>query len=417
MLQVDLPFNPKPPTILHIDLNSCFATVEQQANPKIRGKPVAVAAYTTPSGCIIAPSVEAKKLGIRVGMRVKDGKILCPDLIILPPDPWKYRNIHLLLRELLKQYSDRVFPKSIDEFVIDMEGYPAFNRGIIITAKEIKDRIKKEIGEAITVSIGIGTNRFLAKTAASLHKPDGLDVIDAHNYKFVYKNLKLADLCGIKLQNAIRLQSQGVFSVWDFYTSPIWRLKAAFQSILGYYWYVRLHGFEIDDICFNRKSYGNSYALRKPLSTPEELAPILQKLVIKTGQRLRRGGYSTKGVHVAILYRDFSYWHKGVTLPDYIFDSRDIFSVTYALITRSPYRKPVRNLAESCFDLKKEEYLQMSFIDDIYKKRNLCRAVDSINEKWGDYVITPALMMGTEEQIMDRVSYGGIKELEEIVMN
>src|SRR5579872_2145080 len=87
----NLPFNAKSPTILHIDLNSCFATIEQQANPKLRGKPIAVAAYTTPSGCIVAPSIEAKRFGIKTGMRVKDGKMLCRDLIVLPPDPNKYR--------------------------------------------------------------------------------------------------------------------------------------------------------------------------------------------------------------------------------------------------------------------------------------------------------------------------------------
>ncbi|MBM3283463.1 DNA polymerase, partial [Candidatus Gottesmanbacteria bacterium] len=80
-----LPFNPKSPTVMHIDLNSCFATIEQQANPKLRGKPIAVAAYTTPLGCIIAPSIEAKRLGVRLGMRVKDGRMICPSLIILSP--------------------------------------------------------------------------------------------------------------------------------------------------------------------------------------------------------------------------------------------------------------------------------------------------------------------------------------------
>jgi len=96
-----LNFNPAPSTILHIDLNSCFATIEQQANPHLRGKPVAVAAYTTPSGCILAPSVEAKRYGIQTGMRVKDGKALYPKLIVIPADPWKYRNVHLALRKIL----------------------------------------------------------------------------------------------------------------------------------------------------------------------------------------------------------------------------------------------------------------------------------------------------------------------------
>jgi len=203
---------------MHIDLNSCFATIEQQANPLLRGKPIAVAAYTTPSGCIIAPSVEAKRLGIKVGMRVKDGKLIYPQLIVLPPDPWKYRNVHLALRKLLNQYTDLVVPKSIDEFVLNLEGYPAFKKGMMNVGKEIKERIKKEIGDWLTVSVGIGPNRFLAKTACGLHKPDGLDEINKDNFKEIYSGLMLTDLCGIKKKNAIRLNNCGIFTVLDFYT-------------------------------------------------------------------------------------------------------------------------------------------------------------------------------------------------------
>ena len=89
----ELGFNSKPSTILHIDLNSCFATIEQQANPHLRGKPIVVAAYTTPSGCIVAPSIEAKRYGVKVGMKVKEGRLLCSDLIVMEPDPAKYKNV------------------------------------------------------------------------------------------------------------------------------------------------------------------------------------------------------------------------------------------------------------------------------------------------------------------------------------
>src|SRR3989344_9426821 len=175
----DLDFNSKSSTILHIDLNSCFATIEQQANPHLRGKPIAVAAYTTANGCILAPSIEAKKYGVRTGMRVKDGKILCPSLIILASDPWKYRNVHLALRKLLSQYTSDLYPKSIDEFVLNLEGFPSLVASSMQqVASEIKQRIKTEIGEWLTVSIGIAPNRFLAKLASGLHKPDGLDEIN-----------------------------------------------------------------------------------------------------------------------------------------------------------------------------------------------------------------------------------------------
>ena len=414
----NLGFNPKPPTILHIDLNSCFATIEQQANPWLRGRPVAVAAYATANGCILAASVEAKKLGVKTGLRVKDGKILCPDLIVLSPDPWKYRNVHLALRNLISQYTSDFSPKSIDEFVLNLENFPCLTgRNISDVANEIKVRIKSEIGEWLTVSVGIAPNRFLAKLAAGFHKPDGLDVIDSHNFEKVYGGLELTDLPYIKLRNAARLNGMGIFSVSDFYNSPLWKLKAAFASINGYYWYLRLRGWEIDDVEFGRKSYGNSYALPKPLITLEELSPILSKLVEKMGARLRYAGYCASGIHVAVFYRDGDFWHKGASLSEDVFDSRDIYKKAFRILAKSGCKKPVRELAVSVFNIKKNENNQLSLFFDVVKRRNLVDAIDSVNEKWGNFVITPARMTQLPEgAVPDRIAFGGVKELEEFTL-
>jgi len=421
-----LDFNPRSSTIMHIDLNSCFATIEQQANPLLRGKAVAVAAYTTPAGCIIAPSIEAKRCGIKVGMRVGEGKLLCPGLVVLSPDPHKYRNVHLALRTLLGGYTENLSPKSIDEFVLDLQGYPAFQKGIWNVAKEIKQRIKSEIGEAITVSVGLGPNRFLAKLASNLHKPDGLDEINKDNFYDIYSSLALTDLCGIKTRKMLRLNSMGIFSVLDFFKAPLWKLKAAFKSIVGYYWYLRLHGWEtcppslrsgagrrVDDAVFARRSYGNSYALSKPFEKPAELSPILQKLVVKMSSRLRKAGYKTKGVHLAISYRDGSFWHKGCKTQKVLFDSRDIYKKAFGLLLESPYKKPVREIAVSCFNLTKDNLLQLDFFEDMEKKTNLVKAVDGINERWGNFILTPASMLGSDTYVPDRIAFGGVKELEE----
>jgi len=176
---------------MHIDLNSCFATIEQQANPLLRGKPIAVAAFKSPGGCILAPSIEAKRYGIKTGMRVKEGKMLYQDLIVLEPDPWKYRNVHLSLRKILETYTNDVAPKSIDEFVLNLEGFPAMRKGLINVGNEIKKRIREEVGDWLKVSIGIAPNRYLAKTAAGLKKPDGLETINFENYAQVYESLEL----------------------------------------------------------------------------------------------------------------------------------------------------------------------------------------------------------------------------------
>ncbi len=416
-------FNPKQSTILHIDLNSCFATIEQQANPHLRGKPIAVAAYATPNGCILAPSIEAKKYGIKTGMRVKEGKALFPSLIVLAPDPWKYRNVHLALRRLISDYTSDFYPKSIDEFVLSLEGFPAHSRGMFTVGSEIKRRIKKEIGEWLTVSIGIAPNRFLAKLASGIHKPDGLDEINKDNFLKVYSGLKLTDLPYIKMRNAARLNSLGIHTIIDFYNAPLWRLKAAFESINGYYWYLRLRGFEIDDVIFGRRSYGNSYALPKPLVTVEELSPILAKLVTKMSTRLRHAGYKARGVHVAIAYRDGSFWHKGVTQDKLIFDTRDIYKKAFKILCSCPYLKPacagrpVREIAVSSFNLMKHSLCQLELFEDVAKKESLVNSIDKINDRWGDFVITPGRMLGTKDSVPDRIAFGGVKELEEFTLS
>ncbi|HAP38023.1 hypothetical protein A2574_01175 [Candidatus Shapirobacteria bacterium RIFOXYD1_FULL_38_32] len=412
-----LPFNRKPSTIMHIDLNSCFATIEQQANPLLRGRPVAVAAYTTPSGCIVAPSIEAKKLGIKVGFRVKDAKLICPDIIILPPDPWKYRNVHLQLRELISRYTNDFVPKSIDEFVLNFEGYPSYRLGLTNVAAEIKQKIKQQIGEWLTVSVGIGPNRFLAKQASNLQKPDGLEEINYKNFKKVYQKLTLMDLHGIKKANTSRLNSVGVHTVLDFYHAPLSTIKSAFHSINAYYWHLRLRGWEIDDVEFKRHSFGAMYSIPKPLFTPEELSPILHKLVEKTVSRMRNSGYSARGIHVALLYKNRAFWHHGKTISEFLFTQPDIYKVAYKIMTSSPYSYPVANLAVSVFDLQKLNSTQLDLFNTVLKKVNLAEAIDHLKEKWGDYIITPAMMLGTGDAVPDRIGFGNIKDLENFIFS
>lgn len=412
-----LPFNQKPSTLMHIDLNSCFATIEQQANPLLRGKPIAVAAYPTPSGCILAPSIEAKKRGVKTGMRVIDGKLLCPELQILGPDPWKYRNIHLALKNLLSTYSADLVPKSIDEFVVNFEGYPSFKRGMMAVGNEIKQKIKSDIGDWLTVSIGIGPNRFLAKLAANLKKPDGLEDINATNFADIYQHLTLMDLNGIKRANATRLNNSGIFTVTDFYHAPIHLLKSAFHSINGYYWYLRLRGWEIDDVDFGRKSFGNMFSLPQPLSRPEDLSPILHKLVEKCSARMRSAGFSANGVHLALLYRDHSFWHHGHVSHQLLFDPRDIYRSAFKILLSAPYCAPVANIAVSCFDLDKSTSRQLDLFSDLQKKINLVKAIDDINAWYGNFVITPGAMLSAKNLIPDRISFGGIKELEQFIFS
>ncbi len=409
----NLPFKTKETNIMHIDINSCFATIEQQANPRLRYKPLVVAAYASKGGCILAASIEAKKdYGIKTGMRVGDAQKLCPNILVLSPDPDKYRFVHKQFRKILNKYTPHPVPKSIDEFVCDFSNLPIKNHfSMNQIGEKIKVDIKQIIGDYITVSVGIGPNRFLAKTAAGLIKPNGLETINSQNFLSVYEKLKLTDLCGISTRNEIRLKLKGINTVTDMYKSPLWRLKIAFGGISGLYWYLRLRGWEIDSVDWGRKSYGNSYALPKPFSKVHELSPILTKLTQKTGTRLRRAGYMAGGIHLALYFRDHTYFAHGEKLNHNLYDSVDIFKEANRLLQKGVCGKPVRNIAVSCFALSKKDHLQLNLFQNEIRKESKVKAVDKINQKLGNFTVAPARMVLEGDKVLDRIAFGGVKEL------
>ena len=167
-------------------------------------------------------------------MAVRDARLLYPSVIVRTPDPSKYRAVHLQFRKIFTDYSPDVSPKSIDEAVIDFTNtYALYNRTLPDIGREIKRRFKNEIGEWMVCSIGISTNRFLAKLAASLKKPDGLETIDHTNVLSVYEQASLLDLNGINTRFQARLNAQGIFTPMEFFQAPLDTLKQqVFQSIL-----------------------------------------------------------------------------------------------------------------------------------------------------------------------------------------
>ena len=183
--------------VLFIDMNSFFASCEQQTNYWLRGRPIAVCVYTGKYGCVIAPSIEAKKRGIKLGLRLNEAMKICPDLVPLETNPDKYRTYHLRIMNILKRYSDDVIPRSIDEAVVDLSSYKNIYPDVVEVAKKIKKDIFEEVGDYLKCSIGIAPNAFLAKLASDIEKPDGLTVINPENIDAVLKKLELTDFPGI----------------------------------------------------------------------------------------------------------------------------------------------------------------------------------------------------------------------------
>jgi len=401
-------FNPAPANVMHVDLNSCFASVEQQANPLYRGHPLVVAAYTTDRGCILAASREAKKLGIKTGMRVYEGRALCPQLIVVPSDPPKYRYVHHKLVELLSEYSAQVEVKSIDEMVLRViPAQAGIGIGVMRVAQEIKKRIKAEIGEWLTVSVGIAPNRYLAKIASNLHKPDGLDIITRENIEEILTGLRLEDLTGIKAGYGGRLRYWGITTPLALYHSSSTTLRRAFGSKIGHDWWLMLHGWETD--LFNRdnvKTIGHSYALPTAYATRDpRLHQILCQLVEKMGRRIRKGNYMAQGMHIFCAFADHTYWNHGETLSHQVFSSRDLYKEALRVLLKAPDR-PVRNLAVSSFALSDTSHEQLNFLDPVDRKRNLTNALDTIADRWGEFTVTPARMLSMEHKVLDRIAFG-----------
>lgn len=412
---MDLPINYNRPLTMHIDLNSCFAILEQQANRLIRHKPVAIAAYTSPRGAIIASSYEAKALGIKLMVRVMDAKALSREVIIMEPDQERVFDAHRRFGKVLHNYADNVSPKSIDEYAIDFKGSKAVQQGMDLTdvGLRIKADVKQELGEYVTVNIGISTNRFLAKLAAGLHKPDGMDVIDADNLREIYAGLELTDLPGINTRYRARLNMAGIFTPIQFLDAPVWKLKdEVFKSINGYYWYLRLRGHEVDGVDFGRKSFGQQYALGDKTTDRQKLSRLLMKLSEKTGRRLRRRDYVAEGIQLWMSFEDRTYWSKGKDVKADIYSTQDIYQHAQKLLNQAAIPARVTNMGVTVYKLKPARPQQLSLFDGTrLDSKSLARAADHVNDKYGEFTLVPATMANMQHTILKRVAFGNIQDL------
>lgn len=407
--------NTAQPRIMHIDLNSCFAIIEQQANPLYRNKPLAVAAYDTPRGMVIASSYEAKSKGIKLGVNVGEARAIDPNVIILMPDPKKYRYAHKLFAEVLADYTNDVRPKSIDEFVIDFNGSPALRDGrdLIDVGYEIKHRIKDHVGSYVTVNVGIGTNRFWAKTAAGLNKPDGLDVMSAENAQDIYKKLNLTDLTGINYRYEARLNSAGIKTPLQFLEAAQDRLKRqVFHSIVGNQWFSRLRGWEVDNVVWDKKSVGHNYAIGHKTRDFNELCRLLMKLSHKVGRRMRKYGFSAQGVHLAVGFQNGYWWSQSRKTNSLMYSNSDIYFYAKRMLAEIYIPDLATNISISVYGLVSTDPEQISIFGGTrMDNKVLSDACDNINDRWGDYTIFPALMAGMDDLILDRIAFGSVKDL------
>jgi len=411
---MDLQANDTEPMIMHIDLNSCYAIIEQQANRLIRNKPVGVAAYDSPGGFIIASSYEAKRLGIKL-MRVREAREIAKDIIVLTPDPEKYFDAHRRFKEVLLRYTNEVTPKSVDEFVVDFRGSPAVQYGHSLSdiGRQIKRDIRQSLGEYVSVNIGIGPNRFLAKVAAGMDKPDGMDVITARDIHSIYGQLDLMDLPGINHRYKARLNFAQIFTPLDFLSAPMPKLKKeVFKSIVGYYWYLRLRGYEVDAARFATRSFGNDYAVGDKTSDPEQISKLLMKLCEKTGRRLRRHDYQAQGVFLGMGFENRTWWGKSKRTGSLLYSTQDIYLAVMRLFRQIDITARVTHINIAVFDVIPASPVQIGLFDGTrLDTRSLAIASDKLNDRYGEFTVVPATMANMQDVIIKRVPFGSVRDI------
>ncbi|WP_324742090.1 type VI secretion protein ImpB [Tsuneonella sp. CC-YZS046] len=293
MLLAPSPFSPSPLRWLYVDFNSYFASVEQQLRPDLRGRPVAVVPVESDSTCAIAASYEAKAHGIRTGTAIWEAKKLCSDLVCVLARHELYVEYHHRAIEEISRHIPVSDVCSIDEMAARLmrnEAEPAVAREIALA---VKAGLKERLGEWVRCSIGIAPNRYLAKVATDLEKPDGLTVLMPEDIeRRLTAELAPIDLPGIGRNMKKRLHIRGIHSVADIFALDRRQLRKAWGSIWGERMWYYLRGHDLPELRTQRRSIGHSHVLAPEMRPPARAVDVARRLVLKAAARLRRMGYT-----------------------------------------------------------------------------------------------------------------------------
>ena len=406
---------------LFIDMNSFFATCEQQVNYWLRGRPIAVCVYTGKNGFIISPSIEAKAKGIKLGLRLSEAIKICPDLVPLESNPNRYRDYHIKIMDILRKYSDDVIPKSIDEAIVDLTGYQLVYKDPVQLARNIKQDIQNNVGDWLKSSIGIAPNAFLAKLGSNLTKPNGLVVINKENINEILKPLQLRDLPGINVGMAKRLEQAGILTPLQLKeTDPI-ALKKACNSIIGIYWHHRLNfGGEMDLVNHRYKSMQAKRMISKEQKKSVAiLQDLFMTLCIRLERRMVKEGVFCNKIGFHSTYENGKEWKDYFKTGKPLQDGVELMHLIQMHMQH--YEKQAnsgaiinRNMVSMGVyvgDFVSDELRQIQLFENNIKKDNLRKLVYSIKDKFGPNKILRAMELKNEEMWKDVIGFGSIKDL------
>lgn len=343
--------------IIHVDMDAFYASVEQRDNPELKGKPVAVGG-SRERGVVAAASYEARAYGVRSAMPSLTASRLCPRLIFVRPNFDKYRDISLQIREIFLSYTDLVEPLSLDEAFLDVTE----NKQGIPSATTIAKKIREEIFQKthLTASAGISINKFLAKVATDIHKPDGITLIPPDQVESFLEKLPIAKFHGIGKKTAEKMKRMGIHTGKDLKARSEVELARRFGK-MGRYFYKIVRAIDERPVKPDRirKSIGAENTFSTDLEQPEEMLEKLLPIIQKVCERAQKAGSKGKTLTLKIKYHDFVLTTRSRTLTQWIDREEEIIPVIQELLYQpTPPLKPVRLLGVSLSSLLRPSLLE-----------------------------------------------------------
>ncbi|WP_151679538.1 DNA polymerase IV [Weizmannia acidilactici] len=378
--------------ILHVDMNSFFASVEMAENPGLKGKPVAIAGNPKErKGIIVTCSYEARKYGVKTTMPVWEAKKRCPDLLVIPPHFERYKKASAAMFAILRRYSPLVEPVSIDEGYVDITDQ--FEPGSpLLIAESIQQEILAELD--LPSSIGVAPNKFLAKTASDMKKPLGITVLRKRDIPRLLWPMPLIDMHGVGGKTAEKLEKHGIFTIGDLAHADDVLLKQLL-GIRGIRLKERANGKDnrpVDPESVNvTKSIGRMQTLPEDLDDEHRINAVLKKLADETAERMEKKGYAATNVSVMIRYRDRKTVTRSKKCSSPVESGQALFETARALFIRHWDNTPVRLLGITGSGLVERraaaEQLSLFTYEEAAKKEPLYKAIEQLREKFGENII------------------------------
>ena len=389
-------------TIMHIDMNAFFASVEQQVNPALRGKPIAVIGSNERT-VVTTSSYEARAYGVKTGMTKYEAMRLCPHVILVAGDTSRYTDTCRRLVEIYRQYTPIVEVYSVDEAFLDVTGsIPLFGSAEVI-AKNIKEDIHKTLGR-LTCSIGIAPNKLLAKLGSDMKKPNGLVIIQQEDIGRLLKHLPVQELWGIGPRLERHLAIMGIKTCGELGRASVLSLKNRF-GVIGERLKLMAQGINDSPVIpleqeADAKSVGHSMTLDRDVSDIETLEQYILQLSEMVGRRLRRGGYAGRTVALTLRYPDFTTFTRRSTVGMYMNTSIDIYIAAKEILNTIRLQQPIRLIGISVCNLTKNT-VQIPLFSTDRVKQAATHTMDTINDRYGDFCI----MWGT---LIERYQHKGV---------